>query len=208
FLLAFAIGSLFGWFLKRVYTREELAETTAEKNQLQHELLGAQRLNSHLEQELDKAKSVEPVVDNSAELDALQQDINGLEEKLKVSEARCKALEQEIAEEKAKLVATTPPTSIEPPAAEPGSPEPESMTFFESAPEETDDLQAIAGVGKVLAQKLNDLGIYQYQQIAKFTPEDITKVDSSLRFKGRVERDNWIEQAKALHRDKYGSEPM
>jgi small subunit ribosomal protein S2 len=61
-----------------------------------------------------------------------------------------------------------------------------------------DDLKKIGGVGPVLEQKLNDLGIYHYWQIAAFTPEDVTHIDEELNFKGRIERDNWIEQAKEL----------
>jgi len=43
------------------------------------------------------------------------------------------------------------------------------------------------------------LGIYSYQQIAEFTPDEIAQVASSLKvFKGRIGRDNWIGQAAAL----------
>ena len=54
---------------------------------------------------------------------------------------------------------------------------------------------------------LNDLGIYQFRQIARFTPEDIGWVDERLKFKGRIERDDWISQAAQLHRDKHGTDP-
>ena len=63
---------------------------------------------------------------------------------------------------------------------------------------EPDDLKKISGVGKVLERKLNNLGIYHYQQIADFTKEDIDKVDGLLSFKGRIERENWLEQAVVL----------
>ncbi len=63
---------------------------------------------------------------------------------------------------------------------------------------EQDDLKKISGVGPVLEQKLNDMGIYHYWQIAAFSPEDITEVDDGLNFKGRIERDDWLKQAKDL----------
>ncbi len=63
---------------------------------------------------------------------------------------------------------------------------------------EQDDLKKISGVGPVLEQKLNDMGIFHYWQIAAFTPEDITEVDDGLNFKGRIERDDWLKQAKDL----------
>ncbi|MEM6615909.1 MAG: 30S ribosomal protein S2 [Pseudomonadota bacterium] len=63
---------------------------------------------------------------------------------------------------------------------------------------ESDDLKKISGVGPVLETKLNQLGIYRYQQIAGFTADDIERVDTILNFKGRIERDNWIQQATEL----------
>jgi small subunit ribosomal protein S2 len=61
-----------------------------------------------------------------------------------------------------------------------------------------DDLKKISGVGPVLEKKLNDLGIFHYSQIAEFSQEDVVRVDETLNFKGRIERDDWIEQARAL----------
>jgi len=67
------------------------------------------------------------------------------------------------------------------------------------APEgEADDLKKISGVGPVLEQKLNALGITKFAQVAAFTAEDIARVDDALSFKGRIERDNWLEQAAEL----------
>ena len=61
-----------------------------------------------------------------------------------------------------------------------------------------DDLKKISGVGPVLEKKLNELGIFHYSQIAEFSQEDVVRVDETLNFKGRIERDDWIEQARAL----------
>ncbi|POF34232.1 50S ribosomal protein L21 [Roseibium marinum] len=67
-----------------------------------------------------------------------------------------------------------------------------------TAPDGKDDLKKISGVGPVLEKKLNALGIMTYEQIVGFSAEDITRVDEVLNFKGRIERDNWVEQAKEL----------
>lgn len=68
-----------------------------------------------------------------------------------------------------------------------------------------DDLQEIVGVGKVFESTLHDLGIFNFQQIASFGVADIARVNSSLKeFKGRMEQDDWIGQAKELHFKKYG----
>ena len=50
----------------------------------------------------------------------------------------------------------------------------------------------------MLVGKLADAGITTFKQIAEFTAEDIAEVDEKLSFKGRIERENWIEQAKEL----------
>jgi len=57
-------------------------------------------------------------------------------------------------------------------------------------------LKTITGVGPVLEKKLHELGITKFAQIAAFTPEEVEKVDDRLNFKGRIERDGWIAQAK------------
>lgn len=74
---------------------------------------------------------------------------------------------------------------------------PEGALF--AAPEgPADDLKKISGVGPVLEKKLNALGITTFAQVAAFTPDDIAKVDDALSFKGRIDRDNWLEQAAAF----------
>jgi len=59
-----------------------------------------------------------------------------------------------------------------------------------------DDLSRISGVGPVIVGKLEALGITSFQQIADFTAEDISRIDEELNFKGRIERDEWVKQAK------------
>ncbi|OAM77427.1 NADH-quinone oxidoreductase subunit E [Devosia elaeis] len=61
-----------------------------------------------------------------------------------------------------------------------------------------DDLKLISGVGPVLEGKLNALGITRYAQVAAFKKADIARVDAVLNFRGRIERDDWVKQAKAL----------
>ncbi len=61
-----------------------------------------------------------------------------------------------------------------------------------------DDLTAITGIGPRIGEVLNELGIYRFTQIAAWTPENETWIENHLSFKGRVSRENWVEQAKAL----------
>jgi len=70
--------------------------------------------------------------------------------------------------------------------------------------QEADNLQEIVGIGKVFEQTLNDLGIYTFEQVANFGVADIARINAELKeFKGRMEQDDWIGQAKELHFKKY-----
>ena len=61
-----------------------------------------------------------------------------------------------------------------------------------------DDLKMIKGVGPKLEQTLNELGFWHFDQVSKWTAEEIAWVDDNLKFKGRILRDGWIDQATAL----------
>ena len=68
-----------------------------------------------------------------------------------------------------------------------------------SAPDgEADDLKKIDGVGPVIEKKLNELGIYHFKQIAELSKEQAGAIDEAIAFKGRIERDDWLGQAKKL----------
>lgn len=86
--------------------------------------------------------------------------------------------------------------------------------LFERPEGAPDDLKLISGVGPVIERKLNALGIMRYDQIAKFKKADIARVDEVLNFRGRIERDDWLKQAKALakggveeYRKVFGKDP-
>jgi NADH-quinone oxidoreductase subunit E len=87
-------------------------------------------------------------------------------------------------------VADTPPSA----SAEESKP----VTLDGPRAEGADDLKRISGVGPKLEGVLNDLGFYHFDQIAVWTEAEIAWVDSRLKFKGRIERDDWIGQAKGL----------
>ena len=63
---------------------------------------------------------------------------------------------------------------------------------------ETDDLKRIRGIGVLIEKKLNSLGVTHYEQVANWTGADIERISRILDFKGRIERENWIEQARIL----------
>ncbi len=84
------------------------------------------------------------------------------------------------------------------------APEPEEATstdHFEllAAPRGApDDLAKITGVGPQIEKKLNEHGVFHYWQIAAMTDDEAVKLDADLKFNGRITRDKWSEQAKAL----------
>ena len=69
-------------------------------------------------------------------------------------------------------------------------------------PSQPDDLKLISGVGPKLEGVLNGLGIYKFEQISKWKKAERDWVDGYLNFKGRIDRDNWVSQAKKLAKGK------
>ncbi len=61
-----------------------------------------------------------------------------------------------------------------------------------------DDLTLIGGIGPKIQEVLNSLGIWHFDQIAVWTPENIAWVDAYLSFAGRIVREGWVEQARVL----------
>lgn len=87
------------------------------------------------------------------------------------------------------------PTEVPTPTPTPETSTPLPLSAFDG----TDDLARIKGVGPKLVTLLNELGITTFAQIASWSDADVTRIDAQLgRFKGRITRDQWVEQAKLL----------
>ena len=83
-------------------------------------------------------------------------------------------------------------------------PEPEALVepIQMTAAGPPDELTRMKGVGPKVATLLNGLGITRYDQIAAWSEADIARVDAQLgAFKGRIGRDQWVEQARLLNAD-------
>jgi len=73
--------------------------------------------------------------------------------------------------------------------------------------EAEDDLTAIAGVGPAIAGQLRAAGVNTYREIAAWSENDIARIEETVlggRFAGRIRRDDWLDQARSLHAEKYG----
>ncbi|GGL61987.1 NADH-quinone oxidoreductase subunit E [Wenxinia marina] len=64
-----------------------------------------------------------------------------------------------------------------------------------------DDLKRISGIGPRIEAMLNETGFWHFSQIASWGPAEIAWVDSRLSFRGRIEREGWVEQATSLQAD-------
>jgi large subunit ribosomal protein L21 len=91
-----------------------------------------------------------------------------------------------------------------PKAQEKAKPEPEAEAK-KAAPKKKaadasdgDKLTDINGIGPVIEKKLKAVGVNTFQQIADFTAEQIAEIDETLNFKGRIEREEWVAQAKKI----------
>jgi len=99
---------------------------------------------------------------------------------------------------KAKPAAKKPAAPKAKPAAKKPAAKKAPTKFYRKPPAKIDDLKLISGVGPKLETTLNQIGIYQYDQVAAWKKAEIKKVDDQLKFKGRIERDDWMAQAKIL----------
>ena len=63
---------------------------------------------------------------------------------------------------------------------------------------EADDLKRITGISPKLEQRLNDIGVFHFWQLADLDADAIGLIDRQLRLKGQAARDNWQAQAKKL----------
>jgi NADH-quinone oxidoreductase subunit E len=61
-----------------------------------------------------------------------------------------------------------------------------------------DNLQRIGGIGPKNERTLHGLGFFHFNQIAAWTQDEVAWVDDHLKFNGRIQREEWIEQAKLL----------
>lgn len=113
------------------------------------------------------------------------------------------------------LAESEPPTrdrAVDEPVDEHAAREPEVEELVASEPQpaggrsadtvpaegEADDLKRIKGVGPVIERKLNGRGVRHFRQIAQWTREDVEDIDKDLKFRGRIDREDWIGQAKLL----------
>jgi len=84
------------------------------------------------------------------------------------------------------------------PAKAAAKPEADERGRLAKAVDKADDLKKISGVGPAFEKKLNASGIFHFWQIAKLKKAQVADLEEELNMSGRIERDEWIKQAKEL----------
>jgi large subunit ribosomal protein L21 len=99
-----------------------------------------------------------------------------------------------------------PKPKVEAKAEAPKSEAPKKAAPKKAAPKKAaagaDDLKELSGVGPVIEKKLHSFGVTTFAQVAAWGPAEIADFDEKLSFKGRIERDDWVAQAKAKAAEK------
>ncbi|MCP4318830.1 MAG: NADH-quinone oxidoreductase subunit NuoE [Hyphomicrobiales bacterium] len=86
------------------------------------------------------------------------------------------------------------------PAAAVAAPSDDGRPQAMEEPADKDDLKLLSGVGPKIEGILNSIGIFKWEQIASWQEAERAWVDGHLKFKGRIDRENWVGQADALAR--------
>ena len=196
-------------------------ETTHQLEQLRTAYNQASSNNESLQSEIDRlqadwAEQLNTTSRNSEQLHTLQT-------KLRASEETIRSLRKEraavlarlanyrtIAEPEAKVISFTEAMEIRDKRDtdydhEYGGPVRMHATrglIYTQPPKEYDDLKRISGIAVVLEARLNDYGVYTFKQIMEWKPEAIEEFSHLLTFKDRIERDDWISQAKFFYNEK------
>ncbi len=149
-----------------------------------------------------KAEKLHSKLDDLEEQVAdLRANADGADEKVK---ARVERLSEEIASVggKAKKAKKAKKASAKAKTAPKAKATPASKTDangrLKKALGQADDLKLIKGVGAVLERRLNEAGVFHFWQIAALRKAQVEALETVMRFPGRITRDNWKAQARAL----------
>ena len=82
-------------------------------------------------------------------------------------------------------------------------PLPESSPVAAPIAKQPDDLKLINGIGPALEKKLNACGVLSFRDLATLGKADVERIETAIKFAGRIHREDWIGQAKAQHLQKY-----
>lgn len=165
--------------------RDDFAAASRENERLKSELSSYQQVIQSKTEELQNLRPKVQLAD--AELGKITMQFRELEIQLKEASQRNLELDKELQVAK----------QNKPEPAVPDKP-------AQKVKPQKDDLKLIVGIGPKIEKKLNKLGVYTFEQITELTPEMIEQINTKLKsFPDRIERDDWMGQAKALMKQRH-----
>jgi predicted flap endonuclease-1-like 5' DNA nuclease len=192
FLLLFVaiIGYGTSWFYIRSIYSKKLALVNSEKLALNDQIIGKtvtiRTLNNSLVQKVNEIESLQNKINSLKELpkDAVQET-----DDMSIKNDRTEKLLYEKDEALIDIAQRKHLLDYE--------------SFGTATESEKDDLKMISGIGPFIEERLHALDIYTFSQISKFTQKDIDTINDAIEyFSGRIERDEWVAQAKEIMHNK------
>jgi len=205
-VLAAVIGFAVGWLVRggalpgldhsREAARPDVSTLEAERDRLKAELDAAHRRQAELQAARDDANArlqgAGPAHPKEADRPALE----GEKERLAELGDEIEAARHSERETRAELSELQGPDLA--PAPSEGDRAGEPPRRLDAPEDGPDDLKRINGIGPAIEKTLHELGIFHLRQIAELTPDNVAWLDRHLAFPGRIEREDWIGQAKTL----------
>src|SRR4051794_32207475 len=192
FLFGLLLGVLLGW--RWLGDRPAIASPAPELETLRERAAAAEARVREVEAARDATDARIAAIERKGDMVAerarsLEEELARLQATLAAAQARQAEVEVEVALRRAREELNRKRNGAAVPALAP-----------EGVPTDPphDDLTRIKGIGRKMQERLNALGIRTLAQLAALTPEEIARVDAAIEFPGRIERERWVEQAKAL----------
>ncbi|MGF1626218.1 MAG: hypothetical protein ACFCVH_15145 [Alphaproteobacteria bacterium] len=213
--VALALGALIGWLWARIGFGGRVEAQVAP---FRERVAALERERETLRRELGEAS--DRATEREAQLSALRGDLQAQQPGSPLpaeDEPVATALEAPSAADKSGDI--TDPGVTDPGGTDPGVTNPREVDPVPNAPPPVDEperigtvaedarhaalagdpgLTRIKGIGKAVEARLKQLDITSCAQIATLTDADVERIDAALGFKGRVARERWVEQARAL----------
>jgi predicted flap endonuclease-1-like 5' DNA nuclease len=185
-LVAAIIGYVTAWlYYKAIYVRK-IKATEAEKDELKNQIVILKTDKSNLQKNLgEKDNEIQYLNKEVNTLKALHAEAVHKTDDMTLKNART---EQMLYEKDEALVLIAQRKHLL-----------DYKSFGTATEAEKDDLKMISGIGPFIEERLHVLDIYTFRQISKFTAQDIDTINNAIEyFSGRIEKDEWVAQAREL----------
>lgn len=212
-LLAFLVGVLVGWFIwgrlrgeldslrgDLDRTRSERDRLRADSDRLTGELDACGRTRADLERRLAEAQAARTGPAKAAAQAPAALMSTPAPSKPAAAASKTSATKASAPKAGASKAATSgvAKTSTAAKKAAPAAKKATTGKATAAAAGKANDLRRLIGIGPANEKLLKGLGVTTYAQIAAWTAADVVRIEKTLNFDGRIERERWIEQAKLL----------